>query len=200
MPEDEVRLFIAVDIPLKLKNDLLALQERLALERWDAVRWVRPDGFHITVKFLGETPARKVPAIEQALSAVATRTRTFSLTLGGIGFFPNGANANHIYVGLSGDFAALHNLQRATEAALHALGYPQEGKAFKPHITLGRLRKEATHEQRAEAVQRALALHLGTLGSYSAEGLLLMRSTLARGGSIYEETYFAPFRQVGDMV
>lgn len=193
MAEDEVRLFVAVDIPRQLKDALLVVQERLSLERWDPVRWVRPDGFHITVKFIGETPASKVDAIQQAISNVAAKARPFSLTLGGMGFFPSGANANHIYVDLSGDFAALHNLQRDTEAALTRLGYAAEGKPFKPHITLGRLRKEATREQREAAVQRALDLHLGTLGSFNADGLRLMRSTLARGGSIYEEVHFAAF-------
>ena len=193
MPEAEFRLFVAIEIPPKLKDALIGVTERLALERWDPVRWVRPEGFHITIKFLGDTPSSRVPAIEQAIATLANQQPRFDLILGGMGFFPSGANANHIYVGLSGDLAALNNLQRAADSAFANLGYARENKPFKPHITLGRLRKEATREQRDDAVSRALALGLGTVGSFSADGLHLMRSTLAAGGSIYEEMRFAGF-------
>ncbi len=193
MPETALRLFVAIEIPPKLKDALIGVTARLALERWDAVRWVRPEGFHITIKFLGDTPASRVPAIEQAIATLASQQPRFDLTLGGMGFFPSGANANHIYVGLGGDLAALNSLQRASEAAFASLGYASENKPFKPHITLGRLRKEATREQRDDAVSRAIAIGLGTVGSFSADGLRLMRSTLAAGGSIYEEMRFAGF-------
>jgi len=194
MPEAELRLFVAIDLPAVLKDKLIAITERLRLPGYDAVRWVRPDSFHITIKFLGETPASDIPAIEQAIVALAARQRRSDLIIGGLGFFPSGANANHIYVGISGDLAALSSLHRAAEAAFAKLGYAPENKSFKPHITLGRLRKEATREQHDAAVQRALALHLATLGSFTADGLRLMRSTLALGGSIYEEMQFAPFQ------
>ncbi len=193
MPETALRLFVAIDIPKPLKDALISITERLTLEHWDPVRWVRPEGFHITIKFLGDTPASRVSTIEQAIANLASQQPRFDLTLGGMGFFPSGANANHIYVGLSGDLAALDNLQRAAEAAFASLGYVPENKPFKPHITLGRLRKEATLEQRDDAVRHALALGLGTVGSFSADGLRLMRSTLAAGGSIYEEMRFAGF-------
>lgn len=193
MPEDSLRLFVAIDIPRPLKDALIGVTERLALERWDPVRWVRPEGFHITIKFLGDTSTSLIPAIEQAIVTLAGQQRRFDLTLGGMGFFPSGANANHIYVGLSGNLAALGNLQQAAEAAFASLGYMVENKPFKPHITLGRLRKEATREQRDDAVRRALALGLGTIGSFSADGLRLMRSTLASGGSIYAEMRLAAF-------
>jgi RNA 2',3'-cyclic 3'-phosphodiesterase len=193
MPEAELRLFVAIDLPAALKDKLIAIADRLRLPGYDAVRWVRPDSFHITIKFLGETPVSRIPAIEQAIAALAARQRRFDLTIGGMGFFPSGANTNHIYVGISGDLATLSSLHRAAEAAFETLGYAPENKSFKPHITLGRLRKEATREQRDEAVRRALAIHLATLGSFTTDGLRLMRSTLAPGGSIYEQVRFVPF-------
>lgn len=196
MPNDDVRLFIAVDIPQGLKAGLINVVERLATDKWDVVRWVRAESFHITIKFIGETAGGKVEAIGKTMAAVAAQQQPFSLTLGGIGFFPSGVNANHIYVGISGNLAALGKLQRDTEAAMLAVGYTAEGKAFKPHITIGRLRREATRQQRDDAVRRALALQLGVLGSFTATGLHLMRSTLAAGGSIYDEVCFAQFPSV----
>ncbi len=193
MPEADLRLFVAIDLPAALKRQLIDLTNQLRQPGYDPVRWVRPDSYHITVKFLGDTPASRVPAIEQALTTLAAAQPGFDLTIGGMGFFPSGANANHIYVDIGGNLAALGQLQRATEAALAALGYSPENKPFKPHITLGRLRKEAGRDERDAAVTRALALSLGELGRFTADGLHLMRSTLAPGGSIYQEMSFAGF-------
>lgn len=125
-----MRLFIAVPLNAEVRAAAGALLERLSAVGAD-FRWVKPDALHVTLSFLGETDPRKVPEIERAMRKAARR-RAFEMGLGGLGAFDSLDEPNIIWVGLE---------RGASELQSVAKGLPQlPGRAFTPHLTLGRMR------------------------------------------------------------
>ncbi len=190
---EELRLFVALELPAPVLTALEKLQEQLRADRSArAVRWTRPEGIHLTLKFLGETPAPRLDAIRAGLVEVASGHRSLRLQAAGLGCFPNPRAPRVIWVGLSGDLDALGALQEAVEAALAPLGFPTEKRPFSPHLTLGRVQQDA-----APADVRALGAlvtgtTVGTLGAWQAAAVSLMRSELSRAGARYTCLFRAP--------
>lgn len=140
--ENSIRLFVAVELTAEVRAALAGVQD--AVQRQlppRAVRWTNPGGIHLTLKFLGDTPAGKVEAIAQALGAAAGGFEPFDFTVAGFGCFPNARRANVLWVGVPDAPRALAGLQRAADLQLTRLGFEREPRAFAPHLTLGRVNK-----------------------------------------------------------
>lgn len=138
-----LRAFIAVHIPDDVKQALNEASRLLAGRvPTGAVRWVRPEQMHLTLRFLGDTDTGKLPAIRAAMDAVAASNAPFELRLGGIGCFPNMRRPRVIWVGLSGEEARLLSLVSSLEKQLAPFGWEPEGKPFRAHLTLGRVKDE----------------------------------------------------------
>jgi len=95
---------------------------------------------HLTLRFLGDSEAAALAALERVLAELGTRCAPFALRLAGLGAFPNERKPRVLWVGLDGDMAALQLLQRQIEEAVQGLGWQAEQRAFRPHLTLGRVR------------------------------------------------------------
>ncbi len=184
---ERIRAFIAIELPIEIKDALAAAQHEL--QRADAgaargVRWVAPGSIHLTLKFLGDTPTDKVEAIRQAIVQAAGNMAPIALRLGGVGCFPNPRQPRVLWVGLEGDLAALSRLQAAIESTVSPLGFPSEKRPFSPHLTLGRVRDDATPDHR-----RRLAAAISTLrpstAHFTATAVSLMRSDLRPEGAVY---------------
>jgi len=134
-----VRSFIAIDLPPRLQEALGALARELQEAR-APVTWVKPERIHLTLKFLGDVASERIPDIQQGLEQVAKRAASFRLTATGCGAFPTLQQMRVIWVGLQADGTALSSLQQAVEEAMAQLGYKREQRAFKPHLTLGRVK------------------------------------------------------------
>jgi len=134
-----MRTFIAVKLDEAVKSKLNFLLDRLRrVEK--SVKWVGPEGLHLTTKFLGEVDEAKIREIEDALALAARDTMSFPLTCKGTGTFPPSfRNARVVWAGIVPD-KDLMALQARLEDDLEILGFPREGRAFHPHITLGRMR------------------------------------------------------------
>jgi 2'-5' RNA ligase len=189
-----LRLFIAIELPagvLATLNDLRHdLQREPALAR---LRWVRPEGIHLTLKFLGETPAERCPEIEAAVGRSVRGVPPFELQLGKLGTFGNRKSPRVLWVDLGGDVETLAELQSQVEAELGPLGFPDDGRPFSPHLTLARVPPELAAEA-AHPLADAVASHDAPRGSIHAEELSLMRSDLQRGGAVYSQLFAAPLR------
>ncbi len=181
-----LRLFAALELPSPLRRQLADLIAALgeAMPR-GAVRWVRADGIHLTLKFYGEVPAGQAPAIQASLRQAAAGAASLKLELDGLGTFPNSARPRVIWVGLQGDLDRLGALQRAVEKASVPLGFEPEARGFTPHLTLGRVNpgwQPADQQKLREAIARLdPSLH----GAFAAETLSLMQSDLRPGGAVY---------------
>ena len=183
------RLFVAIDLGDEARR---ALGEAQAVCRRAnlPVRWVDAAGAHLTLKFLGETDRARVEPIEAALRAAAGRQRPLRLHTGGPGAFPNLRRPRVLWLGLEGALEPLAVLQREIDGALAGLGFPREGKPFRPHLTLGRVREGASLP--ADDLDAAFAGVRRVAAPLPVESIRLMRSELGAGGARYTTLLTAP--------
>jgi 2'-5' RNA ligase len=133
-----MRTFIAIDLDQKLKKNLESYIARLR-PLAENVRWVSPEGMHLTLKFLGEIPESNESRIAGILASIGKRHRPFGLTLQGTGAFPGGKNPRVLWVGIL-ESPALQALQEEVEEEMEKIGFEREKRAFHPHLTLGRVK------------------------------------------------------------
>lgn len=135
-----MRTFIALDIADEIKSSLLDLVHRLR-SREEGVGWVRRDAMHLTLKFLGEIPADRAHPVGSCLEQVASRHRTFSLCVKGTGVFPPAAAKPRILWAGIEPSPEMISFQQDIESTLEKEGFSRESRPFRPHLTLGRVRK-----------------------------------------------------------
>jgi 2'-5' RNA ligase len=188
---ETVRAFIAIELPDSVKAVLSGLQERLRRGGPAPVKWVEPDGMHLTVKFLGNVAAPAIPDIERVIADSAQNIHPFRLSLGQPGAFPNLRAPRVVWVGIEGDTATLASLQESLERGILPLGFEKEKRAFSAHLTLGRVRDKASAaETRRLGDMLASPAPLDPV-AFDVNSVSLMRSTLTRERAIYDRLYEA---------
>ena len=131
-----MRLFIALNLPKKERERIYRAARRFREEEMP-VRWLEPENFHVTLKFLGEVRQDRVPAVEEAVARVAGSTKSFTTEFGGFGAFPTIRRPRTVWLGVGAN-PELRCLKQDVEWALGDVGFNAETRAFHPHITLGR--------------------------------------------------------------
>lgn len=176
---DGLRLFVAVPLPEEILRWLTGLQRALR-SMGLAARWIRPQGMHLTVKFLGRGDPAQVETLGAALAAAAAQAAPFLLCARGVGVFPGIRGARVIWSGVAGDPAALVALARRIDAGLAPLGFPAEARPFHGHLTLGRI----AAPQDPRLIVQAMERH-GPERSpdFAVTHLNLLRSELLPGGA-----------------
>ena len=187
-----IRAFVAIEISDDAKRALAALIQSLRERRIDGLRLVRPEGMHLTLKFLGNIDASRVPRIADALAAVSTRHAPFHLTLTAPGFFPNADRARVLWIGVDGDLGPLRGLQRDVDETLATLDFAAEKRPFNPHLTIARMRDSAARASRRRAADAIAAYPLPHCIVISANAVSLMQSDLRPGGAVYIRIAHAP--------
>jgi 2'-5' RNA ligase len=186
-----LRLFIAIELPADVLATLNDLQHQLqrdpALAR---LSWVRPEGIHLTLKFLGAVPAKRLPEIEAAVARAVVGIPQLELTLGNLGAFGSPRWPRVLWVEVAGDLDTLAKLQSQVEAELGPLVFPAESRRFSPHLTLARVPPERAAEA-AGPLAEAVASHDALRATIRAEALALIKSDLQRGGAIYTQLFSA---------
>jgi 2'-5' RNA ligase len=177
-----VRLFIAINVPADVRERIHAAAEPLRGAAPD-IAWTPPERLHLTLKFLGERPESEVAPLAAMLRRVGERHAVLPLTIEGGGAFPSLARPRIIWAGVAAD-PRLELLQHDVESACAELGYEPEGRAFRPHLTLGRARGGVDAPAARVAISRAaraMALH----EEVDVESVDLMRSDPGPGGPRY---------------
>lgn len=183
---ETIRTFVAIVLPEPLLRQLAQVQRQLEKKAPpESVRWVNPEGIHLTLKFLGDTPVAKLESIRAALAAVAARSAPCTFTVGGLGCFPNARRPRVLWVGVQPVGGELAALQRAVEAAMKPLGFPPEDREFTPHLTLGRVRDRVAPADLARLGALISSTEVGTLGEVTARHFALIQSVLKPTGAEY---------------
>jgi 2'-5' RNA ligase len=174
-----MRLFVATDIPDDVRAAIGALAAKLRLTCRNA-RWVRIEGLHVTLKFIGETSPEKAADIKTALASIPSRD-PIPMNFRGLGFFPNERRPRVLWAGIEAgrDLAAL---AAALETALGALGIMREERAFSPHLTLARFDTPRGLDALHAAIEKAGLLEFG---GATAKEFHLYQSVLKPGGAEY---------------
>ena len=191
-----LRTFIAVELDEGLVGKLLDLQDRLRGQVAPrSIRWVRPEGIHLTLKFLGETRPDQVKAVKVALDRAASAVRPFAFTVGGMGCFPNTRRPRVIWVGLYEPAGTLSRLRDAVESHVAPLGFPTEKRPFRPHLTLGRVQRYASKSEVREVGEVIAASEIGTLDEMRVGQVSYIKSDLRPGGAVYTTLHEAQLQQ-----
>lgn len=182
---EEIRSFIAIELPREFKLSLARLQEQLKSGSQAPVKWVDPDIIHLTLKFLGNIDSVITGRITAALWEATRGIHPFRVEMGGPGVFPNPGRVQVVWVGLTGEVDKLGQLQRSIDAGLVPLGFKPESRSFTPHLTLARVRDGATPDQRQGLGRLITGIRFQPAGSIKVDTVHLMRSQLTREGPVY---------------
>jgi 2'-5' RNA ligase len=176
-----VRAFIAIDLPESIQAALGQQQAALRAACLDA-RWTRPEGIHVTLKFLGEISDDQVRQVTEALTQL-TPFASFSIAVKGFGFFPDARRPRVFWVGLEAP-PALSELADGVESRMEKLGFAREERSFTPHLTLARFKVP-----RPQPALQALLTQQGepSLGQFQVSEFFLFESKLSPRGAEYRK-------------
>lgn len=179
------RLFAALELPTEVLNRLAEAVRSLRVSLPPhSVRWVRPEGIHLTVRFYGETKPEQVKALQDSLAKAALGVSPLELKLSGLGIFPNAVAPRVIWAGVVGDVDVIQKLQTTLEMDARALGFRSETRPFTPHLTLGRVNQlSATDKQTlSQLLQRT---PLNAPDPFKLDRMSLIKSELRPTGAVY---------------
>ena len=172
-----MRLFAAIPMPDPAREALLDLLATLTPTGWP-VRWVGEENLHLTVKFYGEAPEEDVTRLADGLAAAVRGTGVLPMQLNGVNAFPALRRPRVIWAAVAAP-PALELMQHRVEQEAASVGFPSEGKPFRPHVTLGRLKSGASLPPSASDMLEQLVLDV----TFEASRVVLFESRLSREGA-----------------
>jgi 2'-5' RNA ligase len=185
MQTNTIRAFIALELPEPICQKAVDLLIKIRAEApQGVVRWVKAEGLHLTLRFLGDIPSTHLQAFSRGLVAISEQIPPILMTLRKIDAFPNPQNPRVVWVGIEADDEWTH-LQAEVERLTCSLGYAPEERRFSPHLTLGRIRQEASGDGLNKLVTWLSDHQHVDLGECMANVIRLYRSELKPGGSVY---------------
>ncbi len=185
MSNEQIRSFIAIELPEEVKTVLRRIQTELKLPEHTFVKWVAPDGIHLTLKFLGNISPQKVADITRVMEQASQGLGTFRLEITEVGAFPNMRQPRVLWVGIRGEVDKLVAWQQRIDNGLMPLGFAKETRAFTPHLTLARLREGCSPGDRRDFGEMVAKTPVEVNYKFNVTSLNLMKSQLLPGGAVY---------------
>jgi RNA 2',3'-cyclic 3'-phosphodiesterase len=188
--EKSIRAFLALDPPEEILREIGRIQGRLQKLIGGEIRWIRPEAIHLTLKFFGDISENDVASIAVVVEKAAVGAAPFTLSIGGAGVFPDQRRPRVLWLGMTGDVPRLLSFQRELEGELGMIGFPEEERPFRPHLTLARIKSP----RGLTGLEKALEKGEGyAAGQFTASGIGLIRSELTPRGGIYTKLKWFPF-------
>jgi len=190
-----IRAFIAIDLTHEIRQrlDEVILAFKKQLDRVP-VRWVPAINIHLTLKFLGDVSLANLEILTEMLRTESSSHHPFEISVGGSGAFPNSRRPRVVWVGVEAP-PELAIVQNGIVNAMDRLGYHSEDRSFSPHLTLGRVSRNAS-PQDISAISKALeTTRVGFLGAACIQEICLFRSDLKPTGAEYTRLFCAPLNQ-----
>lgn len=189
-----IRVFLAIELSSDVRKKLSELQQQLR-KTLPPINWVRPESIHLTLKFLGYVEPSIISQLLSVLKPIGKKQHVFSIDVHGLGVFPQVKHPRIFWIGLTGNTQALQELVLEIEAALEPLGFPPEEKAYHPHLTLARIKRENATVGSALLENQVLEKdqHLGTL---TIDRFTLIQSDLDSSGARYTSLWTVPFSEI----
>jgi RNA 2',3'-cyclic 3'-phosphodiesterase len=186
-----VRLFLAINFDAETRRDVYEAAAPLRAAA-PGLAWVDESRLHLTLKFLDDQPEAIVPGVASAMDAAAAGHAAMPTELGEFGAFPNFRRARVVWIGMRAD-PRLELLHHDVEVAAEALGFPLDGRPFRPHVTLARVKHADVESLRA--LSREAKRAGGRRFATTVRSVDLMRSTLGPGGPVYERLHASLLRE-----
>ncbi|MBM3298934.1 MAG: RNA 2',3'-cyclic phosphodiesterase [Deltaproteobacteria bacterium] len=178
---EEIRSFIAIEVPQEAKAFLEKVSTELKRTRAD-VKWVRPEGIHLTLKFLGQVRMDLIAVLERELAPVFAEFTPFEIQIAGLGAFPGLGRPRVVWAGLTEPFGALPLMAGRLDEKLERFGFSREKRPFSPHLTLGRVRSNSGLAAMVETVRQQMDIQ-GP--KFTADHAILFQSILKPSGAEY---------------
>ncbi len=175
-----MRLFLEIPLPDGLKDRAIAIAEQFR-PLVDAT-FVKKDNLHLTLKFLGEVPEKKIPAIKDALSKISSPL--FELDISGVGTFPTPYSVRVLWFGAGKGAKEFIELQKKLDVEIAPLKFPPE-KSYVPHLTFARVKRVLDKAKLRELIEHNH--HTFDVGAFTASNFRLMKSALTPKGPEYDE-------------
>jgi 2'-5' RNA ligase len=187
-----IRAFIAISLSEEVHKGLdQVLRDLRGRQTGGAVRWVPGENIHLTIKFLGDVSLASLEMLTTMLQSEAARHPQFEFSVGGLGAFPTPRRPRVVWVGIEAP-AELASLQRGVETEMARLGYAPEDRPFSPHLTLGRVTRNAGSDDLHRLSQILETYKVGFLGVTRVQAIYLFRSDLQPSGAVYTCLHSAP--------
>jgi 2'-5' RNA ligase len=181
----QIRSFIAIELPEEVKAGLHRLQDELTLPQHTFVKCVAREGIHLTLKFLGNISPQKVAEITKVMEQASQGVSPFQLQITDVGAFPNMRQPRVLWVGIKGELDKLTAWQQRIDNGLVPLGFAKETRPFTAHLTLARLRESCSPGDRRDRGELVMKTHVEVDYKVAVNSLNLMRSQLSPGGAVY---------------
>jgi len=188
-----IRAFIAIDMSPEIQEQLDGvIQDLSARLQGVPIRWVPPKNIHLTLKFLGDVSLANLEMLQKILQAEIQAHTPLEISVGELGAFPSMRRPRVIWVRVQAP-DELMAIQRGIENETARLGYAREKRSFSPHLTLGRVSRNATSADVRRVSEVLEATHVGFLGAKRIRNVHLYRSDLRPGGAVYTRLFSAQF-------
>jgi len=184
-----IRTFLAIDLPEEIKVQIENVQTRLKATV-KGIKWTRPEGIHLTLKFFGNISENQIADISRVVEKNTVDIRPLSLEVTTLGTFPNLKRPRVLWLGIGGSVERLLDLQKEIARDLESIGFQREDRAFRAHLTLGRVKSPKNVSGLSEIMTNEKNYDAG---NFCAGGLTLLKSDLTPKGALYTKLAYFPF-------
>jgi len=180
--DKNIRAFLAIDPPEDILQAMSRVQEKLRREIGGRISWTKPHGQHLTLKFFGDISTQDVKNICSAVQNRVVSEPSLNLKIEKLGVFPGARRPLVIWCGVTGDVEKLSGLQKQLDSDFAGIGFPNENRLFRAHLTLGRIKDSRGISGISEALTKYSEF---TAGEFNCTELILFQSRLSPQGAIY---------------
>lgn len=177
---EQIRTFIAIEIPASIQQQIALLQNRLK-SVGEGISWVKTNNIHLTLKFLGDVPAKLMQQVIEATENACTDVSTFGLEIKGTGFFPDAKRPRVLWVGCEENSGSMQKIHQNLNLKLSVLGFEKDTRRFSPHLTIGRVKDYRNLGDIPHLMQNT---NFST-EKFVVTEVIVMKSQLHPAGSIY---------------
>ena len=188
--EKSIRAFLAIEPPAEIRQEIGDIQNSLKRRCPFDVRWVKPDGIHLTLKFFGSVSEEDIMAISRVVEENTAVASPLHLKVNKVGLFPSRRRPRVLWIGLGGDTPPLLVMQENLEQGFAGHGFAKEERPFRPHLTIGRVKTPHTSGDPEQFMANA---DDWAAGSFIAPGLGLFKSDLTPQGAVHTRLAWFPF-------
>jgi 2'-5' RNA ligase len=186
-----MRIFVAIELPVTVAESIGQTQAELKhLLPPDSVRWMRPHRIHLTLKFIGEVASNSWEDYRSAMVKGIGGAKQFPVQIAGFGCFPNMRRPRVLWLGVEERSGSLEKLQAKIEENVEQLGISRDNRPFKPHLTLGRVKRQGSR-----LAQMLRTFKPGSIGSFKVREITLFESELRSTGAVYTKLATAETNQ-----
>jgi len=189
--EENIRAFLAIELPEDILQAMSRLQEKLKREISGRISWTKPQGQHLTLKFFGDITAEDIKNICAAVENRIVSGSSLNLKIEKMGVFPDARRPQVLWCGVTGDVEKLSVLQKQLDSDFASIGFPKEDRPFRAHLTLGRIKESRGLSGISEALTKHNAFAAGEFG---CKELILFQSRLLQQGAVYTKLAEFPLK------